>query len=92
MKVDYVVRWSEMARFQLLDKAEYIYSQSQSIEVYDRFIAEIEQLSEKLSYVASAYRDGKFHIYPLKNGHSVKFLVAGDYVIIYAFLPKGINH
>lgn len=29
MKQDYIVQWSEMARFQLLDKAEYIYSQSQ---------------------------------------------------------------
>lgn len=92
MKLNYIVRWSEMARFQLLDKAEYIYAQSQNANVADRFIEEMEQIAEKLSYVATAYRDGKFHIYPLKNGHSVKFLVAGDYVIIYAFLPKGINH
>ena len=28
MKQDYVVRWSEMARFQLLDKAEYIRAQA----------------------------------------------------------------
>lgn len=26
MKQDYIVRWSEMARFQLLGKAEYIYA------------------------------------------------------------------
>ena len=33
MKQDYIVRWSEMARFQLLDKAEYIskYGNSGSI-------------------------------------------------------------
>lgn len=91
MKQDYIVRWSEMARFQLLDKAEYIEEQSQSSEVADRFIAEIENLAEKLSYIAAAYNDGKFHLFPLKNGHSVKFLVTGDYVMIYAFLPKGSN-
>lgn len=92
MKQDYIVRWSEMARFQLLDKAEYIEEQSQNPEIADRFIEEMEQLSEKLSYIAAAYNDGKFHLFPLKNGHSVKFLVAGNYVMIYAFLPKGINH
>lgn len=91
MKQDYIVRWSEIARFQLLDKAEYIKEQSQNPEIADRFIAEMEQLSEKLSYIATAYDDGKFHIFPLKNGHSVKFLVTGDYVMIYAFLPKGSN-
>ena len=92
MKQDYIVRWSEMARFQLLDKAEYIYSQSQNMEIADQFINEIEQLAGKLSYVAAAYRDGQFHIFPLTNAHSVKFLVAEPYVLIYAFLPKGINH
>ena len=92
MKQDYIVRWSEMARFQLLDKAEYIYTQSQNIEIADKFINEIEKLAEKLSYVADAYSDGKFHIFPLKSGHSVKFLVVGNYVMIYAFLPKGINN
>lgn len=92
MKQDYIVRWSEMARFQLLDKAEYIKEQSQNPEIADRFIEEIEQLSQKLSYIAAAYNDGKFHLLPLKNGHSVKFLVAGNYVMIYTFLPKGINH
>ena len=92
MKQDYIVQWSEMARFQLLDKAEYIYTQSQNKEVADKFIEEIECLSEKLSYIADAYTDGKFHIFPLKNGHSVKFLVVGTYIMIYAFLLKGVNH
>ncbi|MDY4281319.1 MAG: type II toxin-antitoxin system RelE/ParE family toxin [[Pasteurella] mairii] len=91
MKQYYIVRWSEMARFQLLDKAEYIEEQSQNPEVANKFIAEIERLAEKLSYVAAAYNDGKFHTFPLKNGHSVKFLVIGDYVMIYAFQPKGLN-
>lgn len=92
MKQDYIVRWSEMARFQLLDKADYILSQSQNREIADRFIDEMETIAEKLSYIADAYNDGKFHIFPLKNGHSVKFLVIGSYVMIYAFLPKGINY
>lgn len=92
MKQDYIVRWSEMARFQLLDKAEYIQMQSQSSEIADKFLDEMSRLAEKLSYIADAYSDGKFHIFPLKNGHSVKFLVVGSYVMIYAFLPKGINY
>ncbi|MFU2077956.1 type II toxin-antitoxin system RelE/ParE family toxin [Avibacterium endocarditidis] len=91
MKQDYIVRWSEMARFQLLDKAEYIEEQSKSPEVADKFIDDIERLAGKLSYVASAYNDGKFHTFPLKNGHAVKFLVIRDYVMIYAFHPKGLN-
>lgn len=78
--------------FQLLDKAEYIYQKSQNVEIADRFIEEMEQLADKLSYIAAAYRDGSFHIFPLKNGHSVKFLVVEPYVMIYAFLPKGVNH
>lgn len=89
---EYVVLWSEIARFQLLEKAEYILEQSNELVIADRFIDEIEKLAEKLSYVASAYDDGKFHIFPLKNGHSVKFLVVGSYVMIAAFLPRGINH
>ena len=88
MKQDYIVLWSEMARIQLLD----ILAQSQSNVVAEQFIDEIERLADKLSYIAPAYSDGKFHLYPLKNGHSVKFLVVGNYVMIYAFLPKGINH
>ena len=64
MKQDYVVRWSEMARFQLLDKAEYI----------------------------RAHADGRCHVFQLKNGHSVKFLVVGSYIMIAAFLPRGIDH
>ena len=91
MKQDYIIRWSEMARLQLLNKAKYIEEQSQSSEIADKFISEIEQLAEKLSYVAAAYTNGKFNIFPLKNGHSVKFLVTGNYVMIYAFLPKGSN-
>jgi hypothetical protein len=92
MKQKYIVRWSEIARFQLFEKAEYILAHSQSKEVADRFILEIEQLAEKLSYIAVAYLDDRLHIFPLKNGHSVKFLVVGEYVMIHSFLPKGINH
>ncbi|MEG9533801.1 type II toxin-antitoxin system RelE/ParE family toxin [Mannheimia indoligenes] len=92
MKQDYIVRWSEMARFQLLDKAEYIYDQSQNEAISDRFITEMEMLAEKLGYIADAYADGRFHIFPLKNGHSVKFLVMDPYVMIYAFFPRGVNH
>lgn len=55
MKQDYIVRWSEMARFQLLDKAEYIYAQSQNEAISDRFITEMEMLAEKLGYIADAY-------------------------------------
>ena len=89
MKFDYIVRWSETARFRLLEKAEYIEKQSQNPDIADRFIAEIEKLAEKLSYIAAAYNNGKFHIFPLKNGHSVKFIVIEDVVIIADFLPKG---
>lgn len=56
-----------MARFQLLDKAEYIEEQSKSPEVADKFIDDIERLAEKLSYIASAYNDGKFYTFPLKK-------------------------
>ena len=92
MKQDYVVRWSEMARFQLLDKAEYIRTQANSDEITDKFLDEIVHLAEKLSFIADAYADGRFHIFPLKNGHSVKFLVIGSYIMIAAFLPRGIDH
>ena len=76
MKQDYIVRWSEMARFQLLDKAEYIRAQANSDEIADKFLDEIVRLAEKLSFIADAYADGRFHVFPLKNGHSVKFLEA----------------
>ena len=92
MKQDYLVRWSEMARFQLLDKAEYIAMQSQDYIVGEKFLSEIESLSEKLGFIADAYDDGQFHLFPLKNGHSVKFIVIAEYVFIYSFLPKGANH
>ena len=92
MKQDYIVRWSEMARFQLLDKAEYIRAQANSDKIADKFLDEIVRLAEKLSFIADAYADGRFHIFPLKNGHSVKFLVVGSYIMIAAFLPRGIDH
>ena len=92
MKQDYVVRWSEMARFQLLDKAEYIRAQANSDEIADKFLDEIVRLAEKLSFIADAYADGRFHVFPLKNGHSIKFLVVGSYIMIAAFLPRGIDH
>ena len=100
MKQDYIVRWSEMARFQLLDKAEYIRAQANSDEIADKFLDEIAdkfldeivRLAEKLSFIADAYADGRFHVFPLKNGHSVKFLVVGSYIMIAAFLPRGIDH
>ncbi|MEG9500232.1 hypothetical protein [Mannheimia indoligenes] len=57
MKQDYAVFWSKKAEFKLLDKADYIYSESQNEEI-------MRSLAEKLSFVASAYADGKFHLYP----------------------------
>ena len=92
MKQDYIVRWSEMARFQLLDKAAYTREQANREELADKFLDEIVRLAEKLSFIADAYADGRFHVFPLKNGHSVKFLVVGSYIMIAAFLPRGINH
>lgn len=72
-----------------MEKAKYIRYASQSIEVSQKFYREITTLSEKLSYVATAYDDHKFHIYTLKNGHSIKFIVDGDYVYISEFIAKG---
>ena len=63
-----------------------------SDEIADKFLDEIVRLAEKLSFIADAYADGRFHVFPLKNGHSVKFLVVGSYIMIAAFLPRGINH
>lgn len=91
MKQDYQVFWSEHAETKLLDKADYIFQDSLNIEISDKFLETIHSLAEKLSFVATAYDDGKFHIYPLKWGHAVKFIVADDIVIIADFLPKGSN-
>lgn len=91
MKLDYQVFWSEKAERKLLDKADYIYNDSQNYEIAERFLETIREVAEKLSFVATAYNDGKFHTYPLKWGHAVKFIVADDVVIIADFLPKGSN-
>lgn len=91
MKLDYEVFWSEKAERKLLDKADYIYHDSQNYDIAGRFLETIRESAEKLSFVASAYNDGKFHVYPLKWGHAVKFIVAEDVVIIADFLPKGSN-
>ena len=72
MKQDYIVRWSEMARFQLLNKAEYIRAQANSDEIADKFLDEIVRLAEKLSFIADAYADGRFHVFPLKNCRCVR--------------------
>ncbi|OOF71176.1 hypothetical protein [Rodentibacter caecimuris] len=85
MKLDYKVVWTEEAEQQLL----FILYDSQSIEVSFRFHWEIKELTQKLSYVATAYNDGRFHIYTVKNGHSVKSIVRDDIVYISAFLAKG---
>lgn len=84
-------RRSERAKTKLLDKADYIYHDSQNEIIANNFLETIRSAAEKLSFVSSAYADGKFHIYPLKYGHSVKFIVAGDVVIIADFHPKGSN-
>ncbi|MGR3808562.1 type II toxin-antitoxin system RelE/ParE family toxin [Pasteurella testudinis] len=91
MKADYLVFWSEQAKVKLLDKADYIYNDSQNDNTANHFLETIRSAAEKLSFVASAYADGKFHIYPLKYGHAVKFIVVGDVVIIADFHPKGSN-
>lgn len=91
MKQNYKVYWTDKAETKLLDKADYIFQDSLNIEISDKFLETIRSLAEKLSFVAAAYDDGKFHIYPLKWGHSVKFIVADDVVIIADFLPKGSN-
>ena len=91
MKQDYQVFWYELAEAKLLDKADYIYHDSQDESVAERFLETMRSMAEKLSFVASAYADSHFHIYPLKYGHSVKFIVIADAVIIADFLPKGAN-
>ncbi|MGV6989251.1 type II toxin-antitoxin system RelE/ParE family toxin [Testudinibacter sp. P80/BLE/0925] len=91
MKLDYLVFWSERAEAKLLDKADYIYNDSQNDSIANDFLEIMRSTAEKLSFVASAYADGKFHIYPLKYGHAVKFIVVGDVVIIADFHPKGSN-
>ncbi|WP_294090053.1 type II toxin-antitoxin system RelE/ParE family toxin [uncultured Actinobacillus sp.] len=91
MKQDYLVLWSELAEAKLLDKADYIYHDSQDERVAEKFLETIHSMAERLSFVAAAYADRHFHIYPLKYGHSVKFIVVEDVVIIADFLPKGAN-
>lgn len=91
MKLDYPVFWSNRAEAKLLDKADYIYNESLNKEIAQNFLDTMRSVAEKLSYVATAYADGQFHIYPLKYGHSVKFIVANDIVMIADFLPKGSN-
>lgn len=91
MKLDYPVFWSEKAETKLLDKADYIYHDSQSEQIAEKFLDTMRSAAEKLSYVATAYADGNFHLYQLKYGHSVKFIVTDDIVIIADFLPKGSN-
>lgn len=91
MKTDYVVSWQQRAMGRLLDKAEYISEQSQNAEIADKFIDTMQELAEKLSYTASAYDDQNVHTFPLKYGHSVRFLVVGNVVLITDFLPKGAN-
>lgn len=91
MKQDYPVFWSERAEIKLLDKADYIFHESLNEEIAQNFLNVMREIADKLSFVATAYADGKFHIYPLKYGHSVKFIVVNDVVIIADFLPKGAN-
>lgn len=91
MKLDYRVLWSERAETKLLDKADYIYNDSLNESIATNFLETMRSAAEKLSFIASAYDDQKFHIYPLKYGHSVKFIVVGDVVIIADFHPKGSN-
>lgn len=91
MKLDYTVLWSERAEAKLLDKADYIYNDSQNEVISTNFLEIMRSVAEKLCFIASAYDDNKFHIYPLKYGHSVKFIVVDDTVIIADFLPKGSN-
>lgn len=92
MKFNYNVKWSNLAKKELLSKAQYIKNSSKSNDVAEKFYNEILNLTEKLSVIGGAYDDGKFHIKPLKNGHSVRFLIIGNSVIIEKFLPKGKNY
>ncbi|AEC18539.1 conserved hypothetical protein (plasmid) [Gallibacterium anatis UMN179] len=91
MKTDYIVLWRQTALDRLMTKAEYIAEQSKNQDIADNFIETIQELSEKLSYTAGAYDDQNIHTFPLKNGHSVRFLVAGDVVLITDFIPRGMN-
>ncbi|PJG82108.1 type II toxin-antitoxin system RelE/ParE family toxin [Caviibacterium pharyngocola] len=91
MKTDYIVKWSDRANRQLLKKADYIKRNSMSNDIAQKFFDDIVELTQKLSYAAGAYNDGAFHILPIKNGHSVRFIVVGGYAIITEFLPKGTN-
>ncbi|MFZ7199539.1 type II toxin-antitoxin system RelE/ParE family toxin [Avibacterium avium] len=91
MKTDYIVSWRQTALDRLIAKAEYIAEQSQNQEIADHFIEVMQELAEKLSYIAGAYNDQNVHTFPLKNGHSVRFLIVGDVVLITDFIPKGMN-
>ncbi|MFU2048640.1 MULTISPECIES: type II toxin-antitoxin system RelE/ParE family toxin [Avibacterium] len=91
MKQDYLIFWSDRAEAKLLDKADYIYNDSLNKNIAETFLETMRSTAEKLSFVAAAYDDGNFHIYPLKYGHSVKFIVVNEIVIIADFYPKGSN-
>ncbi|QLB41261.1 type II toxin-antitoxin system RelE/ParE family toxin [Mannheimia pernigra] len=93
MKVDYIVQWSNEAEEQLNEKADYIAEQS-SREIANNFFDNIKETTEKLSYIAGAYNDGKFHKFPISKSrkpHSVRFIVVGDFVLISEFIPAGKN-
>lgn len=93
MKSDYIIQWSNEAEDQLNDKADYIEAQSDH-NVAVRFYENIKATTEKLSFMAGAYNDGKFHKMPVSKGpksHSVRFIVVGDFVLISEFLPAGSN-
>ena len=51
MKQDYLVLWSELAEAKLLDKADYIYHDSQDESVAERFLETMRSMAEKLSFV-----------------------------------------
>ncbi|QTM02027.1 type II toxin-antitoxin system RelE/ParE family toxin [Mannheimia sp. ZY171111] len=93
MKVDYIVQWSNEAEEQLNKKADYIAEQS-SREIAANFFDDIKTTAEKLSYIAGAYNDGKFHKFPVskrRKPHSVRFIVVGDFILISDFIPAGKN-
>lgn len=93
MKLDYIVQWSNEAEEQLNEKADYIAEQS-DFNVANKFYNDIKLSTEKLSFIAGAYNDGKFHKIPISNGHkphSIRFIVVGEYVLISEFIAAGRN-
>ncbi|MGR6981478.1 type II toxin-antitoxin system RelE/ParE family toxin [Testudinibacter sp. P27/CKL/0425] len=66
MKLDRKIVWTDKAEMQLLEKAQYILYDSQSLSVSKKFHSEIKELTEKLAYISTAYNDGKFHVYTVK--------------------------